>query len=439
MKQPAIHQPPAAQRSQPPFAGHHRLNADLESLEFLRGLFARYPDIASVGSDDQGGLDYVINDPAMIRRVLVTNHRNYAKGRGFERVRMLLGNGIIVSDGAVWRRRRTMIQPGFSRSAINRLGDGIRELTIGLRDDWASWPQGREFDLTTATSHYALDSILKATFGDGLSDINAGSDRFGFLAEQHQRDLQLAAQFRRLRPLILDHVTRRRADAERGPDFLSSLLDARDKRDGEGFTDPELLDELATLIIAGHETTAGTLNWAWWLLAQHSQVEKRMLEEMAGLPDDENLSVSDVAGLEYCQQILLETLRLYPPVWLFSRRALESDQLGEFAIPAGAQIFICPYFLHRREDYWPDPERFDPDRFASTSGDADPSAAFVPFSAGPRRCIGEFFSLIEMRMHLAILARRFRLEVVPGQPADIEPAVNLRSKQSLRMRLYSRD
>jgi cytochrome P450 len=382
----------------------------------------------------------VINDPALIRQVLVGNHTNYCKGVGFERVKMLLGNGIIVSDGEVWRRRRTMIQPGFSRANIARLTEDVRRMTLPLRDQWQQTGPGQVLDVTTVMSHYALDIILHAIFGDGLSEIRGpdGGDPFRFLADDHVRDLQMAAQFRRLRPMILEHVRARRASPDRGADFLSALLDARDKRSGEGFSDEELLDELATLIIAGHETSAGTLNWVWYLLSQHPHVEARMLAELDALPADELLDIEHIGAMHYTQQILQEALRLYPPVWLFSRRALGADQLGGYDVAPGTHIFIAPYFLHRRSDYWPDPERFDPDRFSPERATPELMQAFIPFSSGPRRCIGEYFSLVEMRMHLAILARRFRLEPVEGQQIDIEPAVNLRTRYPLSMVLGQR-
>ncbi|MDP2324370.1 MAG: cytochrome P450, partial [Gammaproteobacteria bacterium] len=217
-----------------------------------------------------------------------------------------------------------------------------------------------------------------------------------------------------------------------------------DRKTGTGMTDKELLDEINTLIIAGHETSAGTLNWAWYLLSQHPDIEARMLTEIRTAIRDDSFSFDELMGLDYTARVLKETLRLYPPVWLFSRRALKEDQLGEFRIPAGAHLFIAPYFLHRRPELWPDPERFNPDRFDETCSPPIDRYAFVPFSAGARRCIGEYFSFVEMQMHLALLAPRYSLRsppadtTDPGHGIELDPAVNLRTRHSIHLTIQHR-
>ena len=360
---------------------------------------------------------------------------------------MLLGNGIIVSDGEEWRRQRTMMQPGFSRANIARLSEPMRALNVALRSPWAGLADAREaIDITTAMSRLGLEVILRSILSTDLDRLieREGANPFAFLAEDHTRDIQTAVRFRNLARLILGIVAERRSTGERPFDFLSLLMDARDRKSGTGMTDKELLDEVNTLIIAGHETSAGTLNWTWYLLSQHPAAEQRLLAELATVTPGDDFSFDQLMTLEYAACVLKETLRLYPPVWLFSRRAIREDRLGEFRVPPGAHLFIAPYFLHRRPELWPDPERFDPDRFDERRSAPVDRYAFIPFSAGARRCIGEYFSFVEMQMHLALLAPHFALRFEPGnglpaeQAIELDPAVNLRTRRSIHLNVQHR-
>lgn len=436
MSDAAVHQnlPPGP-------AERYTLNADPGSLEVLTRLTPEYGDLVCVWSKDRPHPSLFLNDPEHIRHVLVSNHANYVKGVGFERVKMLLGNGIITSDGEFWRRQRTMIQPGFKTGSIAQLAEGIRDRTLALRDEWRALADRKAtLDITAATSRYGLDVILGSIFSEDLPKLTGGANNpFVFLAEDPTRDIRTVLKVRELGRVILECIKERRASGARPYDFLSLFLDARDKKTGVGMTDEELLDELKTLIVAGHETSAGTLNWAWYLLDRHPLVEEKLLAEIAEkLPGDE-YSFQDVMSLGYAQQVLKETLRLYPPVWLFSRRAVSADRLGEYDVPAGTHIFLSPYLLHRNPRFWADPERFDPERFApGPENEERERTAFIPFSSGSRRCAGEYFSFVEMQMHLGILAPRFRLSAVDEAPMDIDPAINLRSKSGIMMRVEHR-
>jgi cytochrome P450 len=203
-------------------------------------------------------------------------------------------------------------------------------------------------------------------------------------------------------------------------------------------SDEELLDELATLIIAGHETSAGTLNFAWYLLAVNPVHEQRALAEIMRVTPDDRFDFDTLMSLQYVSQLLRETLRLYPPVWLFSRRAVAADRIGDFDVAPGTHIFLAPFVLHRHEQLWPDPERFDPDRFAPEAVAQRHPCAFIPFSAGARRCIGEYFSFVEMQTHLAVMMKHFQLGYSASGPVELDPAVNLRSLHNLNMVLMPR-
>jgi cytochrome P450 len=417
------------------------LNTDADSLAALSALIEEYGDFFCFHSKNRNHQIYFLNRPDLLQHVLVSNHQNYTKGVGFERVRMLLGNGIIVSDGETWRRQRTLIQPGFSRSSITRLAERIKVRTLCLRDDWIELAQGDAIDITAATSHYALDIILRSIFSSDLAGMRdkEGGPLFAFLAEDRTRDLDTALRFRALRPHIEQCIDDRLSSGERPFDFLSAMMDARDKRSGEGMSKAQLVDEVSTLIVAGHETSAGTLNWAWYLISRHPQVEERLLDELQRLPPDEELSFDDVTGLDYTRWLLQETLRLYPPVWLFTRRAIAADRFGDTDIQPGSHVFISPYLLHRQETFWTEPEVFEPERFDPRRAGAEIKDAYIPFSLGARRCIGEYFAMVEMQFHIAIMARRFRLQALPEQTVEIDPAVNLRMKKNLQMSIQLRD
>jgi len=422
----------------------HTIGPDQATFEALGRWVPEYGDLFCVQSRDRRDPSFVVSNPEYIKQILLTNHENYAKGVGFERVKMLLGNGIIVSDGDEWRRQRTMMQPGFSRANVARLAEPMRALNIALREPWARLADDRQLlDVTTAMSRLGLDVILGSIFSTDLDGIvgREGANPFAFLAEDATRDLQTAVRFRNLARVIRGVIEERRQSGNRPFDFLSLLMDARDRKTGAGMTDKELIDEINTLIIAGHETSAGTLNWAWYLLGRHPEVEARLVAELARQAPGDAFSFDQLMDLDFTACVLKETLRLYPPVWLFSRRALKADRLGDYPVPAGAHVFIAPYFLHRRPELWPDPERFNPDRFDEATNPPVDRYAFIPFSAGARRCIGEYFSFVEMQMHLALLAPRFAMripEATPAATAELEPAVNLRTRHSIHLELRHR-
>lgn len=211
-------------------------------------------------------------------------------------------------------------------------------------------------------------------------------------------------------------------------------MGATDKN-GKGFSDEELLDELVTLIVAGYETSAGTLNWTWFLIAKHSHAEAALLEEAERLLFDfTEITQQTLTDLVYSQQLLEESLRLYPPVWLFTRRAIEDDALSDFDVASGTDIYLSPYILHRTKEYWPDPERFEPKRFGPDSPYKKGERPYFPFSLGPRRCLGEYFSFLEMKVHLGLLIQRFHMTLESEQEPELDLGINLRTKNSIILR-----
>ena len=347
---------------------------------------------------------------------------------------MLLGNGLIVSDGDVWRRSRTMIQPAFSRQNVHRLLTVMVECSDRRAAHWAQLARdGEACNISAETSEFALELILKCTFGDDYERhiVTQGENPFAFLSKDSARDLSVVMKVRQLRELLLTIIAERRASsANEDFDFLSMYLQAVDKQ-GQAFSDTELLDELMTLIVAGFETSANTLSWAWYLLACNPEVEAGVIDEARRyLPNVSSVAVDALTEMQYTQQVLEETLRLYPPVWLFTRRSHADDELDDYDVPPGTDIYLSPFVLHRSKNYWPQPERFDPERFAP--GDKPKKdRPFFPFSLGPRRCLGEYFSFLEMKVHLGLLLPRFRLSLIDDTPPGLELAINLRSANDI--------
>jgi cytochrome P450 len=252
------------------------------------------------------------------------------------------------------------------------------------------------------------------------------------------RNLQFAFKFRSLTKLIAALIARRRASGEEHFDFLAMLLGARDKETGAPMPERELIDEVLTLIVAGHETTASALNWTWYLISQHPQVEARLHAEIDAAAELPAPALGQVEALSYTQQVINEALRLYPPGWLLSRRTIEADVLGGFPVPAGTNVLLPLYLVHRHPAFWKDPQEFSPERFAPEHEAERPRFAYMPFAAGPRHCIGETLALYEMLMHLYLVARHFRLKWVPDKPVELEAQINLRTRFPLHMSLERR-
>ena len=412
-----------------------------DSLERMIELFARHGDTYRVYVPARRSYTYVVHHPDDVKRVLVANHRNYTKGVGLDRVRILLGKGIMTSEGELWKRQRYMMQPLFHRRVIS----GFAELIAQANDRWIErWEGlarcGELINLTDEMSELTLEMVLRSIFGRDLDRLSQqlGGNPFEVVTKEQSRDLQFAYKFRSLTKLVAQLIAQRRASEEEHVDYVAMLMNARDKETGAPMGERELIDEVMTLIVAGHETTASGLNWTWYLLSQHPQVESRLHAEIDAAADVPAPSLTQMEELRYTRQVIDESLRLYPPGWVLSRRTIEADVLGGYPVPAGTNVLLPLYLLHRHPHFWKDPEAFEPGRFAPEHEAERPRFAYMPFAAGPRHCIGESFALYEMLVHLYKVARRYRLRYVPDKPLELEAQINLRTRYPLHMRLEAR-
>jgi len=403
----------------------YRVTDDL--LDWMSRQFRIFGDIykASV----YGTSVYAIRDVEFADHVLVENWQNYVKGLLIKRVALLLGNGLMVSKGDLWKRQRRMIQPAFNHESIGPLTKMITAVNSELLRKWQLAARRKEsVNVTRDVSGMALEVVLRFILGDDYERVGF---HFDLLSQEQARNMEFALSFRALGKVILQVIDRRQKDPATFTDALGMLMQARDPQSGQLMQDRQLIDEILTLIVAGHETTASTLNWAWYLISQHPEVEQSLSNELATLTTSSEFG--DLPRFLYTRQIIDEAMRLYPAGWLLTRKALRDDRLGEYFVPAGTEIYVSPYFIQRHPDLWEEPDRFNPDRFRPDNSRHRHRLATIPFSAGPRNCIGALFARVEMQIHLMTIGRYLRLRYIQSRPIELEAGVNLRSKYDFIM------
>ena len=417
------------------------IGADDDAIHRMTELFARHGDIYRFHSPARRAEMWVINHPDDVKRVLVSNHKNYTKGSGLDRVKILLGHGIMTSEGDLWKRQRYMMQPMFHRRVITQFAELIDACNNRFIAKWeAQAARGELVNVTDDMSELTLEIVLLSIFGTDLKRLadEMGGNPFDIVTKEPARDLKFAYKFRQLTKLVAALVKRRREEKTEHFDFLGMLMDARDKESGSPMSERELVDEVMTLIVAGHETTASGLNWTWYLLSQNPAAEKLLHAEIDATGEKASPSLADMEALTYTKNVCDEALRMYPPGWLLSRRTIAPDTLSGHHVPAGTDVLLCLYLLHRHPRYWKEPEAFRPERFDAAHEAERPRFAYMPFAAGPRHCIGETLALYEMYMHLYKVARRYRLTYVPDRPLELEAQINLRTRHPLMMKLERR-
>lgn len=396
---------------------------------------------------------YLLSHPDAVREVLVSNQRNFKKGRALERARLMLGDGLLTSEGDVHLRHRRMIQPEFHRQHIARYAETMVEVA---RARTSTWREGAAVDMHKEMSAVALSIASQTLFG---ADVGHESDEIGAALEatfgtfmrtfyMPFGDLVLRLPIpssrrfwqgaERVRVTVNRLIAERRASGEDRPDLLSLLLRARDSEgDGRGLTDDEVRDEVMTFFLAGHETTANALTWSWYLLAQHPEVADRIVAEVATCGSDP-LGADDVGRLPYTRMVFSEVMRLYPPAWTVARRALGDCIIGGYRIPANGLAVTSQYVVQRDPRWWPDPDRFDPERWRPDVAAERPKFSYFPFGGGARMCIGEHFAWMEGILVLATIARRWRAGLVAGAKVVPHPTITLRPRGGIPMTVRAR-
>lgn len=442
---------PHAPGPTPRFPGEMLLRMARERLVLLRGMAATYGDVSELTLSSQRIV--LLTHPDDIRDLLVTNQKLFRKGQALQRAKVLIGEGLLTSEGEQHLRQRRLVQPAFHRARISAYAGAM---TSAAMQQQSAWQDGDTIDANRAMMLVTLDIVAATLFG---ASVGSGGSAIGSALDDVFESFSIG--YGPLTPLldmlptpkkrrfdkgkrVLDAtidriIAERRASGEDTGDLLSMLLHATDTEgDGGGMSDQQLRDEAITIFIAGHETTANALTWTWLLLARNATVEAALHEEVDRVLGDRLPTTDDLPQLAMTRAIIAESMRLYPPAYIIGRRATEAYAVRGFTFPART-IFLAPQFIvHRDPRWWPDPDRFDPSRWLHPETSATrPKLAYFPFGAGTRICVGEQFAWMEAMLVLATLARRWRVHV-PGPDPALEPIITLRPNGGLPAKLQRR-
>ncbi len=421
-----------------------------DPLVFFTDIARTYGDIAAfrMGGEQM----FLLNDPQLVRDVLVTHNKNFRKGKGLERSKRVLGEGLLTSEGATHLRQRRLMQPAFHRDRIAGYGDTM----VGYADRMRrGWTDGATLDIAREMNRLTLSIVGKTLFdadvesqaaevGEALTGVMESfwmlmlpfADFLERLPVPKLRRARL--QRARLDAIIYGMIADRRASGRDHGDLLSMLLSAQDEEDGGGMTDVQVRDEAMTIFLAGHETTANALTWLWYLVSGAPDVETALHAEVDTALHGRLPTMRDLGSLPYVERVVTEAMRLYPPAWLLGRRAIAEYPIGPYVAPARSILLMSPYLIQRDARYYADPDTFNPDRWTPEFRAGLPKFAYFPFGGGPRQCIGESFAWMELILLVATIAQQWRLRLVPGHPVVPQPLITLRAKHGMRMTLEQR-
>jgi len=459
-----------ARRSLPPGPRGHFIMGMIPELR--RDLIGMYREAARQYGDvvtlPFAGLNtFALSHPDHFKYVLQDNNRNYHRNVFLNSiVKLFTGYNLFTLDGDDWLSRRRLMQPAFHRQRIAAFGALMTDSTLAMLEQWERGLEGQRLEIDQEMMKLTLRVAGKALFSvDLLGEANALGEAFThisefvnyrmgapfppplFLPTRQNRRFKQARQTldRTIYGMIQErrqasHLLPARAGGEQdgGGDLLAMLMQARDEDTGEGLTDEQVHNEVATLMFAGHETTAVTLTWAFYLLSQHPEVERKLLTELAEVLGGRLPAMTDLPNLRYTRMVIEETLRLYPPAFGVTRQSVDEDEIGGYRLPANSSVSLIFYNAHRDPRWWDDPESFDPERFTPERSENRPHFAYAPFGGGPRLCIGSAFALTEAQLVLATVAQRYQLRLIPGHPVRPNPIFVLRTSHGLPMTVQRR-
>ena len=396
---------------------------------------------------------YFLYNPRDIESLLTTNAKSFRKAQSLRSpfFARLVGNGLVTSEGEFWRRQRRLAQPAFHRQRISSYGAVMVEYA---QRALTKWREGETLDISREMNRLTLEIVVKTLFN---ADVSSDADHVGAMLSEvvkpfasqatlkwildnrlptpgHRRYFQAVSEIDRI---VFRIISERRASKLDEGDLLSMLLQAQDE-DGSQMTDAQLRDEVMTLFLAGHETTALSLSWSWYLLATHPEVEKKWHAELKEVLGDRLPTVEDLRNLTYTEMITKEAMRLYPPAYAVGREALEDTSFGGFKVPKGSQVFAFQWVTQRDERYFENPDRFDPERWTAERAEEIPKYAYFPFGGGPRQCIGNYFAMMEIVLLLATIGQCFSLSLAAEQRVELLPVLSLRPKQGIRLIAHAR-
>jgi cytochrome P450 len=417
---------------------------------YLLNVARTYGDLAHMRIGPQHA--YVVSRPDWIRDILVTHQSNFTKSRMLERAKVLLGEGLLTSEGEFHTRQRRLVQPAFHRERLVRYAADMVECAERAR---AQWAPGVELDMHREMTRLTLAIVGRTLFsadvsseadeiGAAMTEILGQFDRLLLPFSEWLQKLPLPSvrRFEKARDqldrIVYSLIAERRASGRDQGDLLSMLLLAQDEDDHARMTDKQVRDEALTLLIAGHETTANALTWTWYLLSQNPEVEALMHEELDSVLEGKLPTFDDVPRLPYTTGVFSESLRLYPPAWGVGRRAIHDYSIDGYTIPAKSILLMSTWVVHRDPRFWPEPEKMDPLRWTPEQADRRPKFAYFPFGGGTRVCIGERFAWAEGVLVLATLAQHWKMRLAPGHPVATQAVITLRPRYGMKMTLERR-
>ena len=440
----------------PPLFGHIR-NFRRNPVTFLSRLGEEYGDFAHFKLGPVNG--FFFNDPELIKDILVTRQGCFTKSRMLQRARILLGDGLLTSEGQFHLRQRRMVQPAFHRDRLVGYANVMGEYAVRVRDRWQA---GETRDISDEMMRYTLAVVGQTLFsadveadaaeiGGALTNVLQMFDMLMLPFSEYFQKLPLPAvrRFEKARDtldrIIYGMIAERRASGRDHGDLLSMLLLAQDEEAAatlseaeRRMSDAQIRDEALTLFLAGHETTANALTWTWYLLSQNPEAEARMHAEVDQVLSGRTPGFDDFPELRYTEMIFAESMRLYPPAWGVGRMNPEPFEIAGYQIPPKSICIMSPFVMHRNPKFYPDPERFDPSRWTAEMRQSRPKFAYFPFGGGARTCIGERFAWLEGVLALAAIAQQWKLRLKPGHPVEMHPLITLRTKHGMQMRIESR-
>lgn len=401
----------------------------------------------------------LVTEPEYVKYVLQENNKNYLKSEGYKTLKLFLGEGLLTSEGDFWRSQRRLAQPAFHRKKLELLAQDMSEEAGKMADEWAELSKTGAFtvNISEEMSRVTMRIVARALFGNEIDAmIEQVAESVTLLNEAgiHRilhpltslplwvpsgRNREFKKHAARLDEMIYGFISDRRANPSDRHDLLQLLLDAKDEDTGEGMSDQQLRDEVMTLFVAGHETTTMAMSWTFFLLAKNPNIWETLKSEIDGAIGKGVPGMADLPNLPYTRQVIDEAMRLYPPAWLIGRKAIQDDTVGGYPIKANSNVLLSTYLIHRREDIWPEPERFDPDRFAPGKLKTKHRYAYFPFGGGPRLCIGNNFALMEMQLILAALAGKYKPFLAQDFEPVKEPFITLRPQNGIQIRLEPQD
>jgi cytochrome P450 len=417
-------------------------------MAFLTAISREYGDIVTMSF--YKFRVYYVSHPDYIEEVLVNQARKFIKGRILRANKALFGNGLLTSEGDFWLRQRRLAQPAFHRARIAAYGETMVRFTERLIEGWRD---GETRDIHAEMMRLTLQIVAKTLFD---AEVDGDAQQVGHALEAIMdfntdfrrliltpawlptlRNVRAALAIRRLNKIIYRIIDQRRAAGGDAGDLLSMLLHAQDE-DGSRMTDRQLRDEVITLFLAGHETTALALSWTWWLLAQNPRAEAKLHAELDAVLAGGSPTLEDLPKLRYTDHVISESMRLYPPAWGMARLAIEDAEIGGYRIPKGSGVSLSQWVVHRDARWFESPQEFRPERWEGDLLKRLPRFAYFPFGGGPRQCIGNTFALMEVALLLATIAQKFRVRLVPNHKVEPVASITLRPRHGIRVTLEAR-